>query len=187
MIDDSELIRAETEKYAHMWAQPIYRQNSPGENIIPSVWRHLGEPERATVTDYGAGEGRVINWLSERGAEVNGFDLVKLHPAVEEACLWTLPTDEQTEFGVCFDVLEHIPEQHVSTVLEKMRDRTTICVAFTVATVPCSVGKRFGLRLHETVRPIEWWDKRVGEVFNGFERVETDREWRPLYYGWTDL
>lgn len=186
-MTDEELIEFERAKYEEMWSKQIYRINSPGENIIPTVWAHLGEPADATVTDYGAGEGRVINWLSERGATVNGFDLVKLHPAVEEACLWKLPTDAQTEFGVCFDVLEHIPEHHVSTVLKRMRDRTTICVAFTVATLPCSVGRRFGLTLHETVRPIEWWDKRVSEVFDGFERVETDREWRPLYYGWTDL
>lgn len=177
---------AETLKYRTMWSQPEYRINSPGENIIPRVWQMFGEPDHATATDYGAGEGRVITWLEERGASVNGFDLVPLHPNVELGCLWKLDREPSTEFGVCFDVLEHVPEQYIPDSLAVLRDRSTIAVAITIATVPCTCGKRHGLKLHETVRPVEWWNRQVGKVFTEWERHSTNKGWRWLYIGWIE-
>ena len=184
-MSDAELIAEERAKYGYMWEQAEYRVNSPGENAIPLVWAMLGRP-RGTFADYGAGEGRVIDWLAARGIECVGYDLVKLHPAVTEACLWKMPARPQTDYGLSFDVLEHIPEQHVLRVLQVIERRSRIACAYTVATIPCTCGRRHGLTLHETVKPIEWWDELAEQTFSRWDRYQADRPWRHLYIGWCE-
>jgi len=172
----------ERAKYATMWADPGYRVNSPGFNIAPEVWKLWRRPDSGTFRDYGAGEGKALDWFAEKGLDVDGVDLVKLHPKVREASLWEMGDDiAPTDYAYSADVMEHIPPERVDEVLAAIRARTLVSAAFQIATVPCSQGRKHGLNLHLTVHPRAWWQSKLADHWTEVQHFPTDRNWRDLF------
>jgi 2-polyprenyl-3-methyl-5-hydroxy-6-metoxy-1,4-benzoquinol methylase len=173
---------AERTKYERMWSQPEYRRNSPGLNAAPAAFHALAMRAGRSLTDYGCGEGRALDWFRGRGIHAKGVDIVALRPDVTEACLWDLPAGlGEADYAYCADVMEHLPEQHVPTVLRAIGDRTREAGYFTVATVPCKLGRRHGETLHLTVRPRVWWEARFREAWREVRCSTGDRDWRLVF------
>lgn len=147
-----------------MWACPEYRQWSPGADSVSEFVALFDN--RATVTDFGCGDGKALDLLNAAGFETVGVDLVTLRPDVINACLWDLPASlAVAEYGFCADVMEHIPTDHVDAVLRNLADKVNCAAYFRISTVPDGMGALIGETLHLTVRSAEWWQERVRIVF----------------------
>lgn len=169
----------EKDKYELVWTYPEYRRNSPAERKVEEIYREARKWEAKTVVDYGCGTGRLSLMLSERGFDVTLVDHAVncLDEAVEDrlghkfiqGCLWEVEVDG--DFGVCVDVLEHIPENRVEGVLSKIR---TPHGYFQIATNMDGFGpKLIGEHLHLTVHPMGWWMERIKRFFP--DAVQMDR------------
>jgi SAM-dependent methyltransferase len=161
----------ERDKYELVWTYPEYRKHSPAEGRAEEIFREARERKAKTVVDYGCGTGRLSLILAERGFDVIPVDHAVncLDEAVEErlghkfvqGCLWEI--EVEGDFGVCVDVLEHIPEWRVDGVLSKMRVEHGY---FQIATNRDGFGpKLIGEHLHLTVRPMDWWMEKVKRYF----------------------
>lgn len=160
----------ECDKYRLMWATDSYRECSPGENIVPvalAVMRPHG-----LVLDFGCGTGRASIELVKAGCDVLLIDFADNCRDEEAMNLpfleWDLtrPLPPHAEFGICTDVMEHIPTSDVSTVLRNITDAADN-VFFQISTVDDDMGVMIGHALHLTVKPHEWWREQlqaVGEV-----------------------
>jgi hypothetical protein len=70
----------------------------------------------------------------------------------------TLPV--VAEYGLCADVMEHIPEDKVEDVLRNVLFAAKN-VFFGIHTGPDDHGRAIGEQLHVTQHPGEWWVERL--------------------------
>ena len=71
----------------------------------------------------------------------------------------------------CTDVLEHIPECDVDQAIRELVRVSSKYIFVTLSTVPARMCPE--LKLHETVKPVEWWDEKWGKY--RLKRVATDQ------------
>ena len=165
---------AEKDKYRLMWSTDSYRECSPGENIVPTILEVMHP--KGLVLDFGCGTGRASIELAKAGCDVLLIDFADNARDEEAVNLpfleWDLtkPLPPHAHYGICCDVMEHIPPQDVDTVLRNITDAAD-SVFFQISTVPDHFGAMFDTHLHLTVQPHAWWHERLqqfGEVT--FER-----------------
>lgn len=150
----------ERDKYRLMWQFDGYRDFSPGEGIVP-LFLEVTKPE-GLVVDFGCGTGRASIELAKAGHSVFLVDFAdncrdeeaKHLPFLE----WDLtrPMPMRSPYGLCTDVMEHIPEKDVSTVLANILEASE-SVFFQISTVQDTFGEVIHQRLHCTIRPHDWW------------------------------
>jgi hypothetical protein len=151
---------SERDKYALMWAYDAYRNVSPGELIVPKFLEVM-KPS-GLIVDFGCGTGRASLALREAGHEVYLVDFTDNCRDNEALCLpflqWDLchPCPLRVEYGICSDVMEHIPPNDVPTVITNIMG-SAVNVFFQISTVPDKFGQAIGQTLHLTVMPHQWW------------------------------
>ena len=85
------------------------------------------------------------------------------------ASLWDLPADIQaTDYGICCDVMEHIPTEFVDKTLESIADLTKKAVYFQIALFHDNTFTHAG-PLHLSVFPHEWWAEKLNGYFSKCE------------------
>jgi len=152
----------ERDKYRRMWDCWQYRQNSPGERLVPvflkeADWR-LGD----TLLDVGCGTGRAGKKLSESGLAVALFDIAANAPEIPalpfiEGCLWEMPQKLlRFTWFYCCDVMEHIPTEHVDDCLDNL-EAIADKGFFQIALHYDGWGHLICDELHLTVKPDLWW------------------------------
>jgi hypothetical protein len=162
---------AECDKYRLMWSTEAYRHVSPGEHCVPVILDKL-RPD-GLVLDFGCGTGRASLGLHRAGLPVLCIDFADNCRDEEAMGLpflqWDLtrPLPPHAKYGICTDVMEHIPTEDVEKVVANIMaaaDR----VFFQISTVPDVMGEIIGHHLHLTVQPHAWWTELLGR----FGRVE---------------
>lgn len=158
---------SEKNKYQLMWLFDAYRNYSPGEGL---VWAFIDrvKPE-GLVIDFGCGTGRAALELSKRGHDVllvdfadNCRDQEALHlPFVVHDL--TRPLSARAKYGICADVLEHVPTADVPNVIRNIM-ASAESVLFQVSTVKDQFGAFVGSSLHQTVKPHSWWAMWFGNL-----------------------
>ena len=163
----------EQDKYQKVWEHQRYREISPGELGV-DLFLKLAKPKpEDTITDYGCGTGRAALRLSAY-AKVRMMDFTSnsLDPMVRdniganltiEQHDLTKPVEGFSKFGVCTDVMEHIPPQDVTTVLKNIVHSCRHCY-FQISCVPDQLGVLIGEQLHLTVQPYSWWLEQFNEL-----------------------
>lgn len=184
MWNESERIRLtasleeqEEYKYRKMWAVPGYHEFSPADRHYEQIKAMLkGSVIADTLIDFGCGTGRVLKRLqADPGINVLGIDFVNaLNVEVPflKANLWALP-DIKGGYGICCDVMEHIPPEKVDDVLSGIRSSITGRVFFSISSDHDSYGREVGETLHVCVQPPEWWEAKLKEFWPNV-RIEPD-------------
>lgn len=162
----TDLAAQEQDKYRRMWAQPSYRNWSPGADAVPAFLDgQLWQPGD-TLGDMGCGTGRAGKLLSQKGLAVTLVDFCRGACEVEglpfvEAVLWDLPPLGKFDWLYCVDVLEHIPTSKVAATLDNLAAVTRKGGYLQISLQRDSCGSLIGETLHLTVQPFEWWAAQV--------------------------
>lgn len=150
----------ECDKYRTLWQFDGYREIAPGEQCVPVASRFFTKP--GPVIDFGCGTGRAALRLNELGFDVMLVDFAdncRDDEALKFPFLeWDLsrPNPLRAPYGLCCDVMEHIPTEDVLLVIENIMNAAGT-VFFQISTVPDTKGAIIGHVLHMTVKPHDWW------------------------------
>ena len=153
----------EKEKYQLMWNIPSYRNVSPGEFIVDK-FLEVVKPD-STIIDFGCGTGKASIKLSENSHDVILVDFTDNCRDQEALALTFIQADltksipVSAEYGLCTDVMEHIPTNDVGKVIDNIM-KSADKVFFQISTVDDHFGKMIGHALHNTVKPHDWWKGR---------------------------
>lgn len=167
---DTPLEEREEQKYRLMWEKPSYRVWSPGETFHDAIIETLAPEEGDSIIDFGCGPGRLTQKLSERFAVLavdfaeNCLDSGVTVPFVK-ANLWALPETVKGKFGVCCDVMEHIPPDRVDDVLINISRAVTAGCFFRIEYEPDVMGALIGAPLHLSVHDETYWTNKLRQYF----------------------
>lgn len=156
----------ERDKYRAMWRHDPYRRFSPGETLLEDIKIALAMPVGASVIDFGCGTGRAAASLAKAGYSVLGLDFADncLDKGVALPFLAADLTDLpplSAQFGICCDVMEHIPPQFIGDVLSGIARSIDHAAFFSISLHPDAFGSVIGERLHLSVMPAEWWEEKL--------------------------
>lgn len=189
-VEDLATVATETSKYQRVWAMPEYREGSNGLKIWQQA-RGAFPTYFKSALDIGCGAGRLFDEWNQRGIDAWAIDIAKNsldqrarrrwgHKFIQGS-IWEMEWDRRFDFGICIDVMEHIPPKYV----EESLCRIAACcdeVLFRIARAPARTWIP-GLPLHLTTEPLAWWIERMREISGSVERVPYDRRyvarWRP--------
>lgn len=150
----------ERDKYRLLWQLDSYRENSPGEDIVPVIVDKM-KPD-GLIIDFGCGTGRAALALHNLGHDVLLIDFAdncRDHEAIGLQFLeWDLYREipVRAPYGICTDVMEHIEPENVATVVRNIMGAAET-VFFQVSTIPDKYGAIIHNTLHLTVKPADWW------------------------------
>lgn len=165
-MNHKELERA---KYNKIWQDPQYRVVSPAMRHLNDALTWMQPEAHSSFTDYGAGSGRASEELYVKGFKVQLVDIAsnayKGDLPFYEACLWEMPDSiKATDYGLCCDVMEHIPPEHVDDVFMGIRDRTKKAVYFQIALFHDNHFTSAG-PLHLSVFQHDIWREKILKIF----------------------
>ena len=155
----------ERDKYRLLWQFDGYRDYSPGEEAVETFLAQV-KPD-GLVIDFGCGTGRASVKLAKAGLDVFLIDFADNCRDAEAQALpfleWDLskPIPVSAPYGICADVMEHIPTDQVDTVLANIM-ASAGTVFFQIATREDEMGAVVHQTLHHTVQPHEWWAGVLG-------------------------
>lgn len=150
----------ERDKYRTMWQLDGYREVSPGECVV-HLFLDMVKPD-GMVIDFGCGTGRASVELNRLGLPVYLIDFAdncRDQEALELPFLeWDLtqPIPARAKYGICCDVMEHIPPADVAKVLTNIMEAAET-VFFQISTVPDKFGAMIDQSLHLSVHDHDWW------------------------------
>lgn len=167
---ETSIEEREAEKYEIMWSKDGYREWSPGEDHYDSIMTLLTPEPSSTFLDLGCGTGRLTQKLAQNffatGVDFAGNCLDEgVKVGFVKANLWSLPDFLQASYGVCCDVLEHIPPEKVDEVLANIAKAITTGVYFRIDHDRDSAGALIGVPLHLSVHDQTWWAQKLSEHF----------------------
>jgi hypothetical protein len=149
---------------------PLYREmHEQGQFMSNALAPWVGDIARLvkksgakTLLDYGSGNG-------------NQYHVDKLHeawgvlPTLYDPAVQGIDAKPEGQFDgvLCTDVLEHIPEDELDTVIADLAGYATQWAFIAVCCRPAK--KRFpdGTNVHVTVRPLSWWRAKLEGPFEG--------------------
>lgn len=170
---------AEKDKYRLMWSVEAYRNCSPGEACVQQIMEQM-KPD-SLVIDYGCGTGRASIALAQRNVPVLLVDFADNCRDEEAMSLpfleWDLskPLPCASNYGICCDVMEHVPTEQVDAVLTNIMGASR-SVFFQISTVHDGFGEMIGKSLHLTVRPPSWWIAKFQQLGFGIKWQESDAD-----------
>lgn len=166
---------SERAKYEQIWELDSYRRVSPGLENVEQAMALLDMPEGASVADFGCGTGRAVKHLILAGYDAVGVDIAgnALEEAVPfvRAALWNEDALPRVEYGICTDVLEHIPTERVRDTLRAIHGAVSKAVYLNIDTIPDLFGVNIGQSLHLTVMSHDWWESILKEFWPSVEPI----------------
>lgn len=112
------------------------------------------------LADVGCGDGAFVKACLDRGIQAVGYDIVAYDnwgPECQVSPAWQLPLiDKSVDTLTAFDVLEHIYEDDLKSVLDEWLRVTRYHWIFSICTVP-AIHSVDGINLHPTVHEKQWW------------------------------
>jgi len=171
-----DLATSEQAKYQKAWSMDnrVYANFSPGLALSEHVdfLDFFKKQGVRTILDAGIGSGKLCKKMLGLGFDCHGLDIAdncldeELRRRKDEiltiGTLWdsTLFAENSFDAVVCTDVLEHIHEKHIESVMNNLRLWTKRFLFLQVALYDDVFGAKVGAPLHLTVKPKSWWNER---------------------------
>jgi hypothetical protein len=130
----------------------------------------------ATILDFGCGRSKLVDVLGQSvGASIKRYD-----PAIPE---YSTPPEGVADLLINVDVLEHVPEDKLDTVVGHMARlcRNAIIV---IDTVQAEAVLPNGENAHCTLRSQEWWGQYLRKHFKHVEPIRVTRRSRAAFRTW---
>jgi 2-polyprenyl-3-methyl-5-hydroxy-6-metoxy-1,4-benzoquinol methylase len=150
---------------------PVYGMKNHALLMDHTIAALLNINDCRTVLDAGCGRGQFIEKFEGLGFEVEGVDITlkgilnsNILDLVTKLPLWELP-DKQYDAVICFDVLEHIPEEKVLEVINRLARATRKIAIMKIAHYKEMHGPLVGEDLHPTIKTSEEWAALLGEHY----------------------
>jgi len=138
-----------------------------GDGHVPWL-KKLIPSDADSILDYGAGQSNTAYLLKkETGIE----DVVAYDPAVEGR---DIKPERDFDVVVCTDVMEHVPEEEIDGVLTDIWGYAPVAV-FAIALKPAAATLPNGENAHCTVKPKEWWESRLKQVWREVEYIPSKK------------
>ena len=157
----------------------IHRSRRYGDTSIKNL-RFLRPAVRLlaprSILDYGCGQSRLLEALA-LGPSTR---LLRYDPAIPE---YATPPVEKADLLVNIDVLEHIAEEDLDAALAEMRSLCENAIVI-VDTRPAALVLSDGRNAHVTLRPHEWWRKKLEEFFPVVVPIRAVRRSRAAFRTW---
>ena len=170
----------EKEKYVSMYAGALkdkyvaadlrgqasggYGRACWGENIVP----YLKEDAPKAVCDVGCGYGVFCDKVSEFVPEVYGLDIASVvtsntinNPKIKfiDGEAKNIPLEDlSVDWVTSFDCLEHCAEEDLDTIFNEFMRVSKKGFIASISYIP---DHPFGVTLHLTVKPQEWWVAKI--------------------------
>jgi hypothetical protein len=162
------------EQYRQIHASRVYGDTSVKNLRFLRADIKLLKPR--SILDYGCGQSRLLEALRL------GYpaELLRYDPAIPA---WSKKPERTVDLLISIDVLEHVEEADLDTVLADMARlcRNAIIV---VDTKPASALLPDGRNAHVTVRPHAWWRERLARHFSPLYPLATARSSRAGFRTW---
>jgi hypothetical protein len=130
-----------------------------------------------SILDFGCGRSRLVDVLGQSvGAEIKRYD-----PAIPE---FSTPPQGVYDLLTNIDVLEHVPEDKLDTVVGQMASlcRNAIIV---IDMRPAEAVLPNGENAHCTLRSQDWWQQYLGKHFKYVEPIRVTRTSRAAFRTWS--
>lgn len=183
-MSTKDLARLERIKYEKIFKHKNYGAHSQGRKVISHLIAKVKkkEAEPTIVGDFGCARGPTFPALVEAGFVVYPIDHIdvldsrwRTHPLVCKLRIANLWEDDlpRVDYGVCTDVMEHIPEEVVLATIKNIRAAVRHGVIWTVAHGPDAWGRVISDTLHMTQKLEPWWTARFKQVWDTVEVIST--------------
>lgn len=151
LLESHELYRKTHETH------PKYFQGYSLSTWVPEIGSIIKNSNIKTLLDYGCGKAKCWKEFNLKSQ----FNLDRLGLYDPGVSLYSTLTNEIYDLVICIDVLEHVPKQHVDTVLAQIMERASKVVFLTISTRPASKKLIDGSNAHATIEPKEWWLEKL--------------------------
>ena len=133
-----------------------------------------------TVLDIGCGGGHFLAHMASKGKSVSGIDIsgeaVKIASSrcadgdIRQGAIEGIPIGHVFDLVTAFDVLEHVPEDNVSSAISELarvaKNDVVVSIAFNADVV-------LGHALHLTVENQAWWIAKLQQKFKVVDVIDT--------------
>ena len=147
--------------YKELYTQLHYEDpdfGTSGTLIDTKLTKCIGYLKPKSILDYGCGKGTLIKQLKEQypDIEILGYD-----PYVSE---YSSVIDRKVDLVVNTDVIEHIPENNVCSIIEQISKISDNCF-FQFHHYPAVAILPNGENAHCTIKPISWYTNILNKYF----------------------
>lgn len=177
------------EVYTAAWEMQEYRQKCHSLDLWHSH-REIFPLKFNSALDIGCGLGLLLWEWYFAGKDAWGVDwtynCLDTHVKqfyghkFKQQCLWEMDMGRRFDLGICTDVMEHIPEDKVDAVLERIRSHCDT-VIFKIANFPSQV---LGYNLHPTRKPADWWLERIRAAGGKAEQLFIPTDRKEYFFRW---
>jgi len=150
----------EKQKYDRLWQ--LKRHHSLCATRLPHYVHAYARPGER-ILDIGCGDGTSVRIMREMGLDAWGVDIslkgLRASPNFfDEAPVWDmLHRDNCVDISCSTDLLEHLPEDKVEAAISEICRVTKRLTIHFVETAP---DEKFGMTMHLTLKPPEWWEEQ---------------------------
>lgn len=120
------------------------------------------------ILDYGCGKGDLTKYLNDKSYTCYGYD-----PAIDK--FNNEHQDKIFDTIICLDVLEHIPENEIQSLLIHIKSYNVKSLYFIVSTRYAKTLLPNGKNCHETVKSKDWWENIFKKQFSDKNVIVTNQ------------
>jgi len=156
----------EDEKYSF-----LYRNGYPVGRPMRSI-KMFNIPKNLSCIDLGCGRGTLSSYFDNyTGVDISSYIIEHnkknrkgnyIHASLDDLSIIT----DHYDIAICSDVMEHIPENHVESVLKSISKLSVDSYYFTISTRKSVILDRDKNNLHLTVWNSEDWRKIISKYFS---------------------
>lgn len=160
-----------------------YNSNTSVSYQVAKSFLDLKIKECNSIADIGTGKGNLINLIKQDkkyfNLKINCYDLDLFFNIKKYKNLTfkkinlvdknSLNVIEKVDFLFCLDVLEHIEENYIDSILEKLSQKSK----YTFFTIANHSDVFDGVELHLIQKDVEYWNKLIKKYYSKIINVQS--------------